>query len=41
MSSFLDEYGYEYGSGSGDIEGVADELHTWINDKSKFDDYQE
>ena len=41
MSSFLDDYGYEYGSGSGDVEGVADELHTWIRDNSKFTDYPE
>ena len=41
MSSFLDDYGYEYGSGNGDVEGVADELHTWIRDNSKFDSYPE
>ena len=42
MSSFLDDYGYEYNSGSGgNVEGVADELHNWIKDNSKFTDYPE
>ena len=40
ISTFLDDYGYDYGSGSsGDVEGVADELHAWIRDNSKFTDY--
>ena len=29
MSSILDDYGYEYYSGSSSVEGVADALHTW------------
>jgi hypothetical protein len=41
MSSFLDDYGYEYGSGNGDVEGVADELMVWIRDNSEFKDYPE
>ena len=41
MSSFLDDYGYDYGSGSGDVEGVADELMVWIRDNSAFTDYPE
>ena len=42
MSSFLDDYGYDYSSGSeGDVEGVADELMAWIRDNSKFTDYPE
>ena len=42
ISTFLDDYGYDYGSGSsGDVEGVADELHAWIRDNSKFTDYPE
>ena len=39
MSSFLDDYGYEYGGGNGDVEGVASELNNWIQDNSKFTDY--
>ena len=41
MSSFLDDYGYDYSRPSGDVEGVADELHTWIRDNSEFDSYPE
>ena len=41
MSSFLNDYGYEYGGGSGDVEGVADELWNWIKDNSKFNSYPE
>jgi len=41
MSAFLDDYGYEYYSGSGSVEGVASELNVWINDNSKFDNYPE
>ena len=41
MSAFLDDYGYEYYSGSGSVEGVASELHSWIKDNSKFDNYPE
>ena len=42
MSSFLDDYGYEYNSSSeGNVEGVADELYNWIKDNSKFTDYPE
>ena len=37
---FLDDYGYEYSSESGSVEGVASELYSgWIEDNSKFDDY--
>ena len=41
MSSFLDDYGYDYSSGGGSVEGVADELHTWIRDNSSFTEYPE
>ena len=42
MSAFLDDYGYEYSSESGSVEGVASELYSgWIEDNSKFDDYPE
>ena len=41
MSSFLDDYGYEYHSGSGDVEDVANELNVWIRDNSEFKDYPE
>ena len=41
MSSFLDDYGYDYSSGGGDVEGVADELMVWIRDNSEFTDYPE
>ena len=42
MSAFLDDYGYEYYSGSNSVEGVASELYKgWIEDNSKFDDYPE
>ena len=39
MSSFLDDYGYEYGSSEGSVEGVANELNNWIQDNSKFTDF--
>ena len=39
MSSFLDDYGYEYNTRGGSVEGVADELNAWIRDNSKFTDY--
>ena len=41
MSSFLDDYGYDYSRPSGDVEGVADELHTWIRDNSEFESFPE
>jgi len=41
MSEFLNDYGYEYSDGSGDVEDVASELNTWVRDFSKFDDYPE
>ena len=41
MSSFLDDYGYDYSSGGGDVEGVADELMIWIRDNSEFQDFPE
>ena len=41
MSSFLDDYGYDYSSGEGGVSDVADELHNWIKDNSKFDSYPE
>ena len=41
MSSFLDDYGYEYSRAGGDVEGVADELMTWIKDNSEFQNYPE
>ena len=41
MSSFLDDYGYEYGSTSNSVEGVADELMVWIRDNSEFQNYPE
>ena len=41
MSSFLDDYGYDYSRPSGDVEGVADELHTWVRDNSEFDSFPE
>ena len=41
MSSFLDDYGYDYARSGGDVEGVADELMVWIRDNSEFTDYPE
>tara|TARA_R110001592_G_scaffold1805_6_gene10772 strand:+ start:1405 stop:7860 length:6456 start_codon:yes stop_codon:yes gene_type:complete len=42
MSSFLDDYGFSYElDNDGDVEGVADELYTWIRDNSKFTNYPE
>ena len=41
MSSFLDDYGYEYYSGSSSVEGVADELHRWQKENSKFKNFPE
>ena len=42
MSAFLDDYGYEYSSESGSVEGVASELYRgWIEKNSKFDEYPE
>ena len=39
---FLDDYGYEYSSESGSVEGVASELYSgWIEKNSKFDEYPE
>ena len=38
MSSFLDDYGFEY-STSGSVEGAADELHNWSRNNSSYDDY--
>ena len=39
MSAFLDDYGYEYSTESGSVEGVANELNAWVRDNSKFDGY--
>jgi hypothetical protein len=40
MSSFLDDYGYDY-STEGSVDGVADELYRWIQDNSVFDSFPE
>ena len=41
MSDFLNDYGYEYSDGGGDVEQVASELHTWAENNSKFTDFPE
>ena len=41
ISSFLDDYGYDYQRSGGDVEGVADELNNWIKANSEFQDYPE
>ena len=41
MSSFLDDYGYDYGSATGSTEGVANEFNRWVQANSKFDDFPE
>ena len=41
ITSFLDDYGYEYSRSGGDVEGVADELMAWIKDNSEFQNYPE
>ena len=40
MSSFLDDYGYEY-STEGSQEEVADQLYNWVQKESEFKDYPE
>ena len=40
MSSFLDDYGYEY-SNSGSLEEVASQLNDWIQEESEFKVYPE
>ena len=40
LSSFLDDFDVEYNYG-GSLEGVAEELNSWIKDNSKYDDYPE
>ena len=40
MSSFLDDYGFEYYRESGSVEGVADEFFKgWIQDNSKYNSF--
>ena len=40
MSSFLDDYGFEYRRDGDGVEAVASELyHGWIEKNSKFDEY--
>ena len=42
MSSFLDDYGFDYSSGGGGVSDVADELYNgWIKQHSSFDEYPE
>lgn len=42
MSSFLDDYGYDYSSSGGGVSDVADELYNgWIKQHSSFDEYPE
>ena len=41
MSSFLDDYGYEYYRSGGGVDDVASELNTWVRDNSQFKDYPE
>jgi len=42
MSSFLDEYGYDYSRGGSGVSDVADELYNgWIKQHSSFDEYPE
>ena len=41
MSSFLDDYGYDYSRPGGDVEGVALELHSWVSDNSNYTEYPE
>ena len=36
MSEFLDDFGFDYGRQTGDVEGVADEFHIWQKENSKF-----
>ena len=42
MSSFLDDYGYDYSSGGSAVSDVADELYNgWIEKNSSFNEYPE
>mgnify|MGYP003683839125 FL=1 len=42
MSSFCDDYGIDYSElGSGDLEEVANNIHEWISNNSKYDAFPE
>ena len=41
MSSFLDDYGYEYSRSGDGVESCAEILYKWINENSEFKDYPE
>ena len=42
MSSFLDDYGYDYSRPTDDVEGVAERLHDgWITTNSNYTSYPE